>query len=524
MRKPKYPSHSISPSIFTVKPKALNREISTNAQKNFADDTIIYGEDDALPLRIAKAVDESPAATSCIETISQFIKGSGFSNKELEKIKIDEQGTTLWDLHCTLSDSLALFSGFSVNLKYNDELKITNAYPMSFESVRFKKPVDNSPIIQEIKHNPYYGTVEWRKEYTKCYPVFDLEKVKKQASQMGAEFYGQCYYYGKTSPLYRFYPVPKYWSAEEAILADHKLQEFHNEELENGFFQSVLINAIGNPSEWSKNPRLQKTVTGEDGVKRKESTKTVGEEFGDQMSESFSGSKKAGTAMVMWSLNTDQAVKVQAFPSGINGDRIISTQDSITKTITIATRVPSILANISEGVSLGSGGSEMQKAVELMQSRTQEQRKVLENFYNDVLIPNLFNSMPVRVEIKSFNPITVPVTVDPQFWEVLTPEEKREFVKLNLPNVKFQTAQVSAPIVDPLTGEVTQPVPVNDALKNITLQQLGRIQSIVKKFNRAQIDPNDPKGLTYQQAEQMLLSYGLTADQISAWLVTNDEE
>ncbi len=528
MRKSKNKDVSISPSVRVFKPQALKREISVNSQKNWQEDTILYGKDDALPLRIAQAVDESPSANSCVSTIAQFIKGAGFSNKELESIKIDENGTTLWQLHCALADSMALFWGFAVNHKYNDDGKITNAYQMSFESIRFTKPEGNSPYITEIKYNPYFGTSEFRKEFTKAYPICKIDRVAKDYSEYkkkyGEDFPGQVYYYGITSPLYRFYPVPRYWSAEEAILCDHKLQEFHNEELENGFFQSVLINAVGNPNEWSKNPRLQETYTKDDGTKGKRSAKTVGEEFNDQMSDSFSGSKKAGTAMVMWSLNSDTAIKIQPFPSGINGDRIISTQDSITKTITIAFQVPSILANISEGVSLGSGGSEIQKAIELMQSRTFEQRSILEDYYNNVLLPNLAIPTAMKAEIKNFSPISIPVTVDPLFWGVMTPEEKRAFIKENVHSIKLTEVAVVAPVVDPVTGETVQPAPINDALKNINLQQLGRIQSIVKKFNRGQIDPKDPKGLTYQQAEQLLLSYGLTADQISAWLVTNEEE
>lgn len=528
MRKPKNNITSISPSIKVFKPQALKREITVPSQKNWQEDTILYGNDDALPLRIAQAVDESPAANSCVSTVAQFIKGAGFTNKELEKIKVDENGTTLWQLHCSLVDSLALFWGFAVNHKYNDDGKITNAYSMSFESIRFTKPVDNSPYITEIKYNPYFGTSEFRKEFTTAYPIHKIDRVSKDYQEYKKkykeDFPGQVFYYGKTSPLYRFYPVPKYWSAEEAILSDHKLQEFHNEELENGFFQSVLINAVGDPNAWSKNPRLQETYTKEDGTKAKRSTKLVGEEFNDQMSDSFSGSKKAGTAMVMWSLNSDTAIKIQPFPSGINGDRIISTQDSITKTITIAFQVPSILANISEGVSLGSGGSEIQKAVELMQSRTFEQRAILENYYNDVLLPNLVVPTNLKVEIKNFNPISVPVTIDPLFWDVMSEEEKRMFIKENVNGIKLIDSVPVAPKIDPQTGQVIHQPVVNDSLKTLGVQQIERIQKIVKKFNRYQVDPQDPKGLTYQQAEQFLLSYGLTKDELDAWLITNEEE
>lgn len=510
-------------------PEALKREIAVQSQKDGFEDIIIYGPDNAFPLRLAQAVDESPAASSCIDTISKFIKGSGFSDPDLMKIPVDNSGTTLWDLHCMLSESLATFWGFAVNFKFDRTGKILQAFHTSFESCRFAMPLENDPNIRQIRHNPYYGTSEYRKEFTTTYDVFDIKKAVSTGSVLKKEsldkWGGQLYYYGKTSTLSRFYPKPKYWSAKEAILADHKLQEFHNEELENGFFQSVLINAIGDPNQWSKNPRLMKEDTKEDGTKIKAPTKTVGEEFNDQMSTTFSGSKKAGTAMVLWSLNSDNAIKVQPFPTGINGDRIISTQDSITKTITIATGVPSILANISEGVSLGSGGSEIQKAIELMQSRTVEWREVLQNFYNTILLPN-FQKKPKsesKVEIQNYNPVSEPIEIDDKVWEFLNEQEKVAFIQKNMPEVEIIRIETPAvqqePQIDPETGEPIDPAPApvkpNEALKDLNLIQIKRIQKIVRQYNTGQ--------LTYDQAKQILMSYGLTETEMDSWLVKPEE-
>jgi len=534
------PSYSISPNpqVFGGKPNALlERQPTVPSQTNSLDDIIIYGEDNALPLRIAQAVEESPAASSCIDTIAQFIKGSGFSDPELMKLIVDKNGTTLWDFHCGLADTLALLWGFAVNFKFNEKGKITNSYQMSFESCRFKRPVGKSPYITHIKFNPYFGTGLKTQTDTVEYEVFDpkqaLETIGTLKGKERKDWTGQVYYYGKTSPLSRFYPKPKYWSAKEAIQADHKLQEFHNEELDNGFFQSVLINAIGDPNQMSKNPRLQKEITKDDGTKAKVATKTIGEEFNEQMQANFSGSKKAGTAMVLWSLNENQSVKVSAFPTGINGDRIIATQDSITKTITIATKVPSILANISEGVSLGSGGSEIQKAVELMQSRTVEWRLVLENFYNTVMLPNLDNATAARVKIQNFNPISEPVEIDDKFWEFMNEQEKVAFIKKNLPQIEIiRTPVVVAPVtpaptVDPVTGEtVQQPATTsqpNEALKNLKIADLNKIQKIVARYNLWKVNPQDAKALTYDQAKQMLSSFGFTEEELNAWLVTPDE-
>lgn len=549
MRKPKnkagkelkgpngYTPHTVSPSPMVFgkrgEPEALKREYATLSQKDGFEDIIIYGPDNAFPLRLALAVEQSPAASSCIDTITKFIKGSGFSDEELMSHTVDAAGTTLWDLHCQLSESLATFWGFTVNFKYRKDGKIEQSFFTPFENCRMAMPPEKDPNITKIRYNPYYGTGEYKQEYTTTYPVFNIENVNKEMAAAAGEkklndYPGQIYYYGKTSPLSRFYPKPKYWSAKEAIQADHKLQEFHNQELENGFFQSVLINAIGDPNQWSKNPRLQKEEEKSDGTKIKVSTKTVGEEFNDQMSTAFSGANKAGTAMVLWSLNSDTAIKVAPFPTGINGDRIIATQDSITKTITIAFQVPSILANISEGVSLGSGGSEIQKAVELMQSRTVEWRQVLENFYNNVLLPNLAKGpgKGKKVEIQNYNPITEPVEINKEVWAFLNDQEKAAFIKKNMPEIELirTEAAPAQPMVDPNTGEpltpeqqaaLPAPPKPNESLKTLKVSEIDRIAKIVARFASGK--------LTLEQAKQFLLSYGLTEDEINAWLVTPEE-
>jgi hypothetical protein len=518
-------SISPTPTVFHRAPEALKREISTDFQRNYSDDTLFYGEDDALPLRIAKAIDESPAASACIDTIAQFIKGGGFSNPELAKMKIDKNGTTLWDFHCALAETIALYNGFSVNFKFNDSARITNTYILSFESVRFKKPPEGDPYIHHIAFNPYFGTDLYNKDYTQVYPVYDLVEAKKQLAELGTQFPGQVYYWGKTSPLYRFYPVPKYWTGKKWIYIDGRIQEAHAENLDNGWFQSVLMNVIGDPNQPSQNPKYIDTYTDPaDGVIKQRSTKTVGEEFSDQMAATFSGSKKMGTVQVMWSLNSDTAAKIQEFPTNANADLFIALQDLTTKNITIATRVPSILANISEGVSLGSAGSEIQKAIELMQSRTAEFRMTLENFYNDILLPNLAKPISEKITIVNFNPITQPVEIDDKVWEFLNEQEKAEWIKKNFPGVTLFRTAAPAAATDPETGEpLPPPVTGNDALKNINLQQLGRIQAIVRKFNIGQVDPGNKNALTFDQAKQFLLGFGLTEQDINAWLITNEE-
>lgn len=526
----KKPLISPNPTAFSLNGKkpqaAVKREISTRSQIFSTEDTLIYGEDDALPLRIAKTVNESPATKACLNTISKYIKGAGFTSPDLMKLKIDKNGTTLWQLHSMLCDMVSTFTGFATEFKFDGSGKITNTYVLSFECVRLTKP-DDAGFVNCIKFNPYFGTQEYKKDYTKEYHIFDPQQVLNQIQEEGNDFKGQVYYYGKTSPVYRFYPVPDYWAAKYWIEIDGKIQEFHNNNLENGFFQSVLMNVIGDPSLPSKNPKYKRTVTGDDGNKRTEYTKTVGEEFNDMMSSAFSGSSKAGTALALWSGTHDTAVKIQPFQTNSNAELFNALQDLTTKNITIATQVPGILANISEGVNLGSGGSEIQKAVELMQSRVIEEQQLLTQFYNEILLPNLAIPVTERVEIKNFNPVTVPVEIDDKFWEAMDSDERRDFIRNNVTGVKLKEAVITSPQPAPINPKTGQPEPepqqVNDALKNLNLADINRVQKIVARFNLSKVDPTNGKALTFDQAKQLMASYGFTEEQINAWLVTEDE-
>lgn len=527
-----------------TKPEALKRVESTLSQTESLENIIMYGPDNAFPLRIAQAVEESPAASSCIGTIAQFIKGSGFANKELMNLPIDMNGTTLWDFHCGLADSLALFWGFGVNLKFDRSARITNAYPMAFESLRLVAPGETSPHIQSIKYNPYFGTGEYKRDFTKEYPVFNVLNAKKTVSSLQGEeqknWPGQVYYFGKTTPLSRFYPKPSYWSASKWLEIDARIQHFHAENLDNGFFQSVLMTVFGDPHKWSTNPRTQREETKSDGTKIKVPTKTVGEEFNEDMANNFSGYSKAGNVMVQWAMNDKGVPQITPFESNTNADLFTALQDLTTKNITIATKVPSILANISEGVSLGSAGSEIQKAIELMQSNTAEQRATLENFYNNILIPNLQKKPEgedTKVEIQNFNPVTQKVEVNKEVWAFLNDQEKAAFIEKNMPEYEIiRTPVTTTPAAPaPTTGEPVEgqeqtaipsapaaPQPTG-ALKDLSIADINKVQKIVARYNLGKSEPTNAKALTYDQAKQLLLDFGFTEQQVDAWLVKPEE-
>lgn len=509
-----------NPQVYAMAPMALQREIVTNAQVDSKEETIIWGVNNDLPLRILAAVNASPTTTSCLDKVEKFIQGGKFSDEGLMTMVIDKEGTTLWELHQQICHSLAYLEGFTSRFTFDKSGKILNTYSMDMESMRFKRPLnEKSREITHMIHNPYIGTAEYRQEFSKTYNLWAPFHVKQQILQEEDAFAGQVYFYGSIRKPYKFYPVPKYWTGDKWIYVDGGIQEYHKGNIDNGFFISVLLNMIGDPNQPSKNPKYATTKTGTDGVERAgKPSKTVGEEFTEMMSSTFSGAKKAGAVMTMWSLNKEQTPNVEAFPSNVNFDLVSGTFIDTIRGITIATRVPAILANLpQQASSLGSDGKMMKAAIEFMQANTANERNILENFYNNVLFPNLKAKPAQKVKIVNYTPIDIAPEIPDHLWEWMNENEKRDFVKTHYPAVKVDEARMvqpaaPAPGVEPsLTPEQQAAAPVqNEALKNLKVSEINRALKIVKKFENG--------ALTREQAAQLLSSYGFTEEQIKAWL------
>lgn len=501
-----------------TEPTALERERTVESQIDHAENIINWGWGNNLPLLILDAINQSPTTLSCLGITESFIKGGGFTDEALMELVIDKDGTTLWDLHCQIVPYLTNLEGFATNFKFDQAGRIMNTYVMGYESCRFVKPAEGAKKIEYIKFNPYFGTKEYKPDYTMEFPVWDYEGVKKQARDKRYTeknpYPGQIYFCGSVRAPFKFYPVPKYWSGEKWIYVDSQIQQFHKSNLDNGFFQSVLLNVIGNPNDYSRNPKYKREHLKEDGVTKvmenRDTTNAM--EFDEMMSATFSGVKKAGSVFTLWSSNADNATKVQAFPVTSNFDVLSGTFTDAIRGITIATEVPAILANLPQAVnSLGSDGNSMLRAVEIMQSRTEARRVTLEQFYNNILLPNLVKPVKAKVKIKQYAPVSLPVaTMDKDQWAWLNDQEKAAWMEEHMPGIKlFREATAPAQI-----GEDGQPAPApqkaNEAMKSLNLQQITRATKITQRFATGE--------LTFDQAKQILLGYGFTEADIPAWL------
>lgn len=434
------------------------------APKNAAtiDKYLPYGHSDAFPLELDQAISESESATSCLSTVQDFIEGFGFSDSELEKLKINSKGETFWQFHQQTVDSWAEFEGFYWLLRYNALGAITEIEFLAFENCRLGQP-DSNGYISHIYYNPFFGTKDFKgsdKKQTKCYDVFNPNAVKAQILEQKGAYKGQVFFFGTTTARSRYYPKPKVTAALKWMKIEAGVADYHEDRIDNGFLQDYILVMKGNPSDPSTNPDF----ANENGEGK---PATVAQEFDAVMEENFMGKGKHANMMVQWVNNSDEKPETVAIPSSANSDLFLNLDNQATKKITIAFGVPSILANISEGVSLGGDGNMVRVAVKLMQQRVIKKQRVLTDNYQKIL--SIFVTPYKKdITIVPYNPYPELEILDDKIWDALTPEEQRQWINENT-GIELNTTETPEPIEEPSqqVAKFTNSIPIafNDKIK-----------------------------------------------------------
>lgn len=381
-----------------------------------------FDDFDNFPLKWHKAISDSPSATACVSTIQDFLEGFGFSDTALEKKVVNSRGETMFQIHQRTTKDFGEFEGFFWRFMYDATGKITEWDVLPFENCRLGKP-DSKGFISKILYNPYFGTSDYGTgKDTVYYDTFAPKNVRAQMLEQGDKYKGQVLFVGTTNALSRFYPLPEAHSAYKWMRTEAGVADYHEDNINNGFLQPFMLIMKGNPNEPSKNPEYTSVPEGE--------RKTRSQEFDEVVSSNFMGAKRVGNMWVQWVENPDEKPETLTFPSNNSGDQFLQLDQQATKKITVAFKVPSILANINEGVSLGGDGNMIRVAVKLMQQRVIKKQRILTDAYSQVLA-NFSTPYVQDIVIVPYNPYPELEVLDDKIWDALTVEERRKWIEEN---------------------------------------------------------------------------------------------
>ncbi|HEX6171334.1 MAG TPA: hypothetical protein VFZ33_16720 [Chitinophagaceae bacterium] len=406
------------------------------------------GAGDNWPIVWHDAIANSPSGASCVSTITDFLEGEDFSDPELGKILVNQKGETFFQVHQKTCKEFAEFEGFYWLLRYNMAGQITEWEVLPFENCRLGAP-DDRGYISKIHYNPFFGTDQYstgNRKVTVCYDVYNPLAVKDQILRDKEKFKGQVFFFGTTNAQSRYYPMPEAFSALEWMKTENKISEFHANSLKGRLLQPFMLAMIGNPDDPIDNP--------EEG-----SAKTRGEAL-DEVVNELQGSGNAQNLWVHWFSNESEIPKAIPLPTNNTGELFVTIDNQATKKITIAWKVPAILANISEGATLGGDGNQVRVAVKLMQQRSVRKQRVLTDSYSKIF-KNFYKPYTEEIVITPYNPYPELEVLDQKIWDVMTTEEKRDWIVKNTEVKLLETTQPAPQLPAPPTqARVLNAVPV----------------------------------------------------------------
>lgn len=422
------------------------------------------GHDD-FPLKWAKSIYDSPSATSCLSTLTDFLEGFGFNNEELENKVVNDKGETFFQIHQKTVKEFGTNEGFYWLIRYNALGKATEWEVLPFENCRLGKPDDNG-YIAKIYYNPFFGTKHYqnkKNKHTKIYDTYNPKAVLTQIIEQQSSYKGQVLFIGTSNAISRFYPVHEAYAAHKWNGIEPGIADYHDDHINNGLLQPYILVMRGDPNSPSTNPEYTSQES--------DHPVTVAEEFDDVMSKNFMGAKRVGNVMVQWVNTGEEKPEVVTLPTNANGDLFITLDNQATKKITVAWRVPGILANIQEGVSLGGDGNTVRVAVKLMQQRVIKKQRILTDNYQKIL-RNFVDPYPETITIVPYNPYPELEIIDDKIWNEMTPDERRAWIQDNTEIDLEETDLVNSP---------AQPVPNSKMLSAIPVGFPDKIRNSIKK-------------------------------------------
>ena len=427
------------------------RQPTKRSNLNFDQYLPYFDDNDNFPLKWHKAISESPSASACVSTIQDFLEGFGFSDPQLEKKTVNAKGETVFQLHAKTCKDFGEFEGFVWLFRYDGAGNISEWEHLPFENCRLSKP-DDKGYIPYILYNPFFGTPDYASEkskFTVAYHTFNPAAVKEQYEKEKSKYKGQAFFFGTTTALSRFYPLPEAYSAIKWMGVETGVADYHEDNINNGFLQPYILCMIGDPNAPIENP--------EGNSDKKPITRA--EEFDNLISSNFMGAKRVGNQMIHWIQNKEELPIPVALPSNNSTDQFLGIDTQSTKKITIAFKVPAILANINEGVSLGGDGNMIRVAVKLMQQRMIKKQRMLTDAYQMVL-KKFASPYTNDITITPYNPYPELEVLDDKIWDAMSPEEQRDWIEKHTEVELIDPVEPAAP-QNPALARFSNAIPMS---------------------------------------------------------------
>lgn len=359
-------------------------------------DFIFYGRDNLYPNYLIELANSSALHGAILRSIVEQVKGQKIKIKDdVEEQKLQKfidscniNGESLFEVVSKIILDFIIFGGFSSSMIWNRGKTFFDLYHIDFSTIRSGK------VDAEGNVSNYYFSSDWSKA--------NIKNITEIPSFNSDEKTGnQIFYYKPYTPGNLYYPLPSYINVINWAEIDAKISEYHNANLDQGFFPSMFINfnnGIPDPSR--------------------------ADQIYNDLLDQFEGKSKAGRVIINYSNSKDQSPDIEVLNQNDSDSKFTELSNLILTQLLSGWRiVSSELVGINQPGRMGN--SNIIEAQELFFNTViKPKQQIIEKQINYILKENGFIN---EIEIVSSQPISFSVT-EPTMLQVCTKNEIRELI------------------------------------------------------------------------------------------------
>ena len=354
-------------------------------------DYILYGDNNLYPQYLLELFTRCSKHNAIVTGKAQMIKGRGWDvNDQLSGfINKPNPYENLNDILYKSAIDLELFGGFALQITWS----------IASKKIAIISHIDLSKL-RVTKDYDYLYCEDWNdyrkvKNETKRYPAFNPKNPTGT----------QILYYVQYRPSQKWYPIPDWVGAVSAIETDIEINNFHLNNIRQGFSGGTLINFNS-----GANPPVE-----------------LQKEISKRIKEKYQGTDRAGAVIVTFSDGKDKEPSVMSLSPSELDKQFSQLKDSTTQEIFVGHKVTSpTLFGIATAGALGQR-NEMRDAFELFQNNYISHRQfIFEQVFNDLAA---INGLPKELKIVPIQPINSQLS-EATLIQIMTKDELRKMIGL----------------------------------------------------------------------------------------------
>jgi hypothetical protein len=409
-------------------------------------DYILYGDNNLYPQYLLELFTRCSKHNAIVTGKAQMIKGRGWDvNDQLSGfINKPNPYENLNDILYKSAIDLELFGGFALQITWS----------IASKKIAIISHIDLSKL-RVTKDYDYLYCEDWNdskkvKTETKRYPAFDPKNPTGT----------QILYYVQYRPSQKWYPIPDWVGAVSAIETDIEINNFHLNNIRQGFSGGTLINFNS-----GANPPVE-----------------LQKEISKRIKEKYQGTDRAGAVIVTFSDGKDKEPSVMSLSPSELDKQFSQLKESTTQEIFVGHKVTSpTLFGIATAGALGQR-NEMRDAFELFQNNYIAHRQfIFEQVFNELAA---INGLPKELKIIPTQPINSQLS-EAALLQIMSKDELRQMVGLE-PNVTIVKESTSA-VIDAINS--LSPLVANKVLESMTIEEIRSLVSLPPSSQQQPVQP-----------------------------------